>query len=116
MASARYDIVIDQGSAFVKILDVNLANSAPLDLTGYTYQCAIRQAQDSSSALILTLTVTKDSVLSNRLSFSATSAQTAAIPNTTSRVAFWDLQIIAPDTTNTRLLEGVARIDLRTSP
>lgn len=110
MTAGRYDITIEQGSDFLKVIDVVSAGGTPLDLTDYTFLCAVRQTPEDV-APVLTITPVQDDLIANRLTIPAPAADTAAIPDTTSPVCFWDLQIISPDpdNVNTRLLEGIAR-------
>lgn len=116
MTAGRADIVVEQGSDFLKIIDVNLSSGTPVDLTDFTFLCAMRQTPEDTLP-ILTFTCTQDNVVSNRLSVSALAADTADIPDTVSTVCFWDLQMVSPDMTpiNTRLLEGIARFVPRIS-
>ncbi len=110
MTAGRYDITIEQGSDFLRVVDVVTSSGTPLDLTGYTYLCAVRQTPEDI-APVLTILPVQDGSVTNRLHVPAPAVDTAAIPDTTSPVCFWDLQIISPDpdNVNTRLLEGIAR-------
>lgn len=98
--SERYDIVIDQGSAFSMTVELYDADNNP-DETEYVAASKLKKHYTSTNSYAFTCTVNN-----SILTLSMTSAYTA---NTVPGRYMYDVELTAANTT-TRILEGVATI------
>lgn len=116
MAAGKYDIYVEQGASWERV--VTLADSAgtAIDLTGATVTGQIRETY-SSETVIQTITGAVTDATAGQITLSMTPAETSAIPvndattytrPTTKYV--YDVEVLKADSTVIRLLEGVAEI------
>jgi hypothetical protein len=97
-------ITCQQGSTFTRRLIYKI-NDEVVNLTGYTARMQIRE-NHSSSAYILELTVGSGITITGatgQVSITITAGATATIPSGT---YVYDIELVAPNTTVQRLLEG----------
>ena len=97
-------ITCQQGSTFTRRLIYKI-NDEVVNLTGYTARMQIRESH-SSSTYILELTVGSGIVITGatgQVSITITAGATATIPSGT---YVYDIELVAPNTTVQRLLEG----------
>lgn len=104
--ASPYDLRIDQGSDFMKIMTWKVDN-VPVDLTNYTAKMQIRAAQDHDSQLRATYSSPADGIVLG----GAAGTITINIPHADSilwewEVGFWDIEMTAGDGTVRRLLQG----------
>lgn len=110
MAAARKNLVIEQGATFTLDMVYRQSNGTPVNLTGYSARMQIRLRHESPTALLSFTTQGGSIVLGGALGtivVTATATQTAALP---ARSAVYDLELVAPDTTVTRLMQGSVTI------
>ncbi|TMR13818.1 hypothetical protein ETD86_30095 [Nonomuraea turkmeniaca] len=110
MTAAHLPLLIEQGSAFAHELHVNDENG-PVHLDGYTGQMDVRPHAGSETLLHRLDTASGGIVIdgpAGRISLRIPATVTAAF---TWPAAEYDLLIISPDGTPTRLLQGVVTVD-----
>jgi len=119
MAAGTLDIVIEQGATFKRVLsltDNTLPFPNPIDLTGCTARAQLRDKTSNTVSYTLTCTVTDD--VGGVIEVVMTAANTALIPSAVQdkvgrkidRDYVWDLEVVFPDTTVLRLLQGKATL------
>ena len=109
MPAAQYNITIEQGATWRLSLTWKDVAGAPIDLTSYTARMQVRQAYGTADAL-LNLSSGAGITLgpsTGAITLTASAAQTAAIA---ARNGVYDLEMVAPDGTVTRLLQGSVTI------
>jgi hypothetical protein len=109
MPAGTFDIFIEQGATFTKLITWKDSVGNPTNLTGFTARLQIRESLKAATTII-SLTNTAGITLGGTLGtinilISATS--TSAI---TASKGVYDLELQAPDGTVTRLLEGKVTI------
>lgn len=100
--AAFTEIYIEQGATFSTTVNVEDTQGAAINLSGYSASSQMRKSYYSSSANTLTATVT--GTANGEITLSMTAANTA---NLTAGRYLYDLLITAPDTTKTRVVEGI---------
>ena len=103
--AAFTELTIEKGATFSTTITVEDTNGDAINLTGYTANSQIRKSYYSSSANTLTATITCTS--NGEITLSMTSTNTA---NLTPGRYLYDLVITAPDTTRTRVVEGIVNV------
>ena len=103
--AAYSELNIEQYASFSVIINVDDVGGDAINLTGYTANSQIRKSYYSSSANTLTATITGTS--NGEITLSMTSTNTA---NLTPGRYLYDLVITAPDTTRTRVVEGIVNV------
>lgn len=112
MALALHNIAIDQGATFQKLFRWRDGDGALVDLTGYLARMQVRNSFDSTTPLVDVDSAAKGGVQLQvgglgEIAVTLTAAQTALLP----RVAgVYDLELVSPTGTVTRLVQGRARI------
>lgn len=108
MLAGKYDLVIEQGSAFDETVYWKDANADAVDITGYTGKAEVRQDFDSASPL-LTFTLTLGDA-AGTIQMTATAVVIRALDFDR---AFWSLELspggaanLHTSTDNITLLEG----------
>ena len=101
---------IDQGAYWSQVIEWQDANSAPINLTGYTARMQIRRKVTSADSLLeLTTTngrITLGGVLGT-ITLAIAAADTAALPATPSdRRWYYDLELVPAGGNVVRLLQG----------
>lgn len=99
------ELNIEQYASFSTTINVEDVQGDAINLTGYTAASQIRKSYYSTTANNLTATVT--GTANGEITLSMTSANTA---NLTPGRYLYDLVITAPDTTKTRVVEGIVNV------
>jgi hypothetical protein len=105
MAAGILDFTIEQGATFNLLLTWKI-NGTPVNLTGYTARLAARVDVEDTE-VILSLTTSNGGITlggsAGTIRLDQTAAQTTLLPAGT---YVYDLELIAPNTTVTRLVQG----------
>jgi hypothetical protein len=116
MAAASYDITIEQGATLRVSSTLKGSDGNPLDLTGWTGRAQIRESFSGEKIADFTISFNADRT-DGVFVLSLTDAETAAISvpaNTTSRRVItkypYDVELVKPDGTVLRVLQGLAKI------
>jgi hypothetical protein len=122
MLAGKYNIFIEQGTTFYRLIDVMEPNILdpttfePFDLTGYTARMQIRRTIDSPTAMLSLTSPTvngngitmRDGVV-NALSINITDTMTSSLTSS----GVYDLEIIKTATGDvSRLLQGTMTLSL----
>lgn len=121
MAAGIYDIIIEQGADWRLVITWKDAEGVPVDLTGYTARMQVRESF-ASKVKIFDLTTEnnlislqhQDGVITMHVPAAVSAAvlvnptKTAWIDGKQAQQLVFDLEMIAPDTTVTRLIQGAA--------
>lgn len=99
------ELNIEQYATFSTTINVEDVQGDAVNLSGYTAASQIRKSYYSTSANTLTATVT--GIANGEITLSMTAANTA---NLTPGRYLYDLVITAPDTTKTRVVEGIVNV------
>lgn len=99
------ELNIEQYATFSTTINVEDVQGDAVNLSGYTAASQIRKSYYSTSANTLTATVT--GTANGEITLSMTAANTA---NLTPGRYLYDLVITAPDTTKTRVVEGIVNV------
>lgn len=112
MAAGNYDFTIEQGATLDLPIFFKDGDGVALDYTGYTARMQVRQ-NVSSSAVLLELTTENGRLIldgpEGNLTLLVTAEDTADI---TWRKGVYDIEMVAPDDTVTRVLQGTITISL----
>jgi predicted MFS family arabinose efflux permease len=105
MAAGILDFTIEQGATFNLLLTWKI-DTVPVNLTGYTARLAARVDVEDTE-VILSLTTSNGGITlggsAGTISLDQTAAQTTLLPAGT---YVYDLELVAPNTTVTRLVQG----------
>lgn len=108
MIAGVYNITIEQGATFYKVMTLS-ASSSPVNLTGYTARMQIRPEVESSEVLAELTTA------NGRITLNAQGQITWTIPaNVTATIdvdGVYDMELIEPGGHVHRLLKGKVRLD-----
>jgi hypothetical protein len=99
------ELNIEQYATFSTTINVEDVQGDAVNLSGYTAASQIRKSYYSTSANTLTATIT--GTANGEITLSMTAANTA---NLTPGRYLYDLVITAPDTTKTRVVEGIVNV------
>ena len=99
------ELNIEQYATFSTTINVEDVQGDAVNLSGYTAASQIRKSYYSTSANTLTATITGTS--NGEITLSMTAANTAALAPGR---YLYDLVITAPDTTKTRVVEGIVNV------
>lgn len=103
--AAYTELNIEQYATFSTTVNVEDTQGNALNLSGYTASSQIRKSYYSSTANNFTASVT--GIANGEITLSMTAANTALI---TPGRYLYDLVITAPDTTKTRVVEGIVNV------
>lgn len=106
MAAATYNFQIEQGATLLKPVAWKDSTGAAVNLTGYTARMQVRQSASAEEVLLeLSTENSKISLtpLTGTITLIFSAATTAAIDWKRGK---YDLELISPDGTVTRLIEG----------
>lgn len=112
MAAAEYNLVVEQGATFNKVITYKDSNGTPINLTGYTAKMDIREGYNTSTSIISLNTTNSMITLGGDLgtiSLLITAANTTLLKE---GMYVYDLFIIN-GTTITKLLKGQCVVDPR---
>ena len=99
------ELNIEQYATFSTTINVEDVQGDAINLSGYSAASQIRKSYYSTSANTLTATVT--GTANGEITLSMTAANTA---NLSPGRYLYDLVITAPDTTKTRVVEGIVNV------
>ena len=103
--AAYTELNIEQYATFSTTVNVEDSAGAAINLYGYSASSQIRKSYYSSTANNFTATIT--GTANGEITLTMTSANTA---NLTPGRYLYDLIITAPDTTKTRVVEGIVNV------
>jgi len=103
--AAFSEIVIEQGATFNTTINVEDTAGAAINLFGYTANSMMRKSYYSSSATVITSTVT--GTANGQITLAVTAANTAAL--TPGRYVY-DVIITSPTSVVTRVVEGIVTV------
>lgn len=107
MAAAKLDITIEQGATWSKTLSLLKPNKTPVSLVGYTGKAQVRTKPGSEDVLAEFTITFLDPRTGGKLSYSLTDEQTEAL---TFATASYDLFIVSPSGTSTKLVYGTVSV------
>ena len=100
--AAFSELLIEQGATFSSTVNVEDSTGASINLYGYSAASQMRKSYYATSNTAFLATITGNA--NGEITLSMTSANTSAL--TPGRYVY-DLLITAPDTTKTRVVEGI---------
>ena len=100
--AAFSELLIEQGATFSSTVNVEDSAGASINLHGYSAASQMRKSYYATSNTAFLATITGNA--NGEITLSMTSANTSAL--TPGRYVY-DLLITAPDTTKTRVVEGI---------
>ena len=100
--AAFSELLIEQGATFSSTVNVEDSAGAAINLSGYSASSQMRKSYYAVSNTTITSTITGNA--NGEITLSMTSSNTSAL--TPGRYVY-DLLITAPDTTKTRVVEGI---------
>lgn len=103
MAAGLLNILLEEGSNFIRIITIESDPGVPVNITGYTFAAKMkRNIADSTPALTFSIAVSN--AVAGQVLWTATAAQTAAL---SPQVHYYDVDMTFNGDT-TRILEGQA--------
>jgi len=124
MAAGLYTFTIEQGATYTSEIQWKNAANTAVDLSGYTAKMQLRDSQDVSSSLYLTLNTSASAastgiclsgsagnlnVNEGKLGITITAADTSALNFGTDDMAYYDLEMTKGSVV-TRLLQGKVKL------
>ena len=103
--AAYSELTLEQGATFSTTVNVEDTQGTAINLTGYSASSQIRKSYYSTSANSFTATITSNA--NGEITLSMTAANTA---NLNAGRYLYDLLITAPNTTKTRVVEGIITV------
>ena len=103
--AAYTELNVEQYASFSTTVNVEDAQGDAVNLSGYSASSQIRKSYYSSTANNFTATIT--GTANGEITLSMTAANTATL---TPGRYLYDLVITAPDTTKTRVVEGIVNV------
>lgn len=104
-----YDLYIDQGATFERVITWKQTNGTPVDLTGYSARMQIRRTKSNETALV-SLTNANGITLGGTSGTIAISISAAVTEALTFRRAVYDLELVSPNGSVYRLLQGAVAL------
>ena len=111
MVAGIYNLTIEQGATFDRLMTVNKPDGDPRDFSGYTARMQIRREKDSTGAAAIELTDANGRIELGGALGTVRLLLTAADTASLTRGGVYDIELIAPDTTVERLLKGKVILD-----
>ena len=106
MAAAQYDILIEQGATFQKLLTWKDESGAAIDLTDYTARMQVRLKKDSTSALLSATTENGYITLGGTAGTIDIEIPATVTADLSFTRAVYDLELVSSGGIVTRLIEG----------
>lgn len=103
--AAYSELTLEQGATFSTTVNVEDTQGTAINLAGYSASSQIRKSYYSTSANSFTATITSNA--NGEITLSMTAANTA---NLNAGRYLYDLLITAPNTTKTRVVEGIITV------
>lgn len=118
MAAAKYDLTIEQGATFLRTITLKDSGGTEIDLTGWSIRGQIRVKQGAGSPLAtFTGTILDQVSATGQATISLTAAQTSALPVPegspgvrVNSAYLYDVEMVRPDTSVLRVLQGLATV------
>lgn len=112
MLAGRYNMVCDQGSTFVREIEIMDSDETPYNLTGYTARMQVRREVESTGTPLIELSTTNGRLsISGTLgiiTMSLTPTETASL----TRSGYYDLEIVQTSTGKVfKVLRGEFRLE-----
>jgi len=112
MLAGRYNIVCDQGSTFVREIEIMDSDETPYNLTGYTARMQVRREVESTGTPLIELTTTNGRLsiagTLGIITMSLTPTETASL----NRSGYYDLEIVQTSTGKVfKVLRGEFRLE-----
>jgi hypothetical protein len=108
--AGRYNIVIEQGATFDRLITWKDAAGSPIDLTGYSARMQLR-ASHTAQAVLIELTTGNGRIalggVAGTVRLTIAAADTAALA---SGMCVYDLELVSGGGVVTRLLEGSCQV------
>lgn len=99
----KLNLIIDQGSSFSTSFTVNDDAGVPINFSGYTGSAQIRKHYTSTNAVSFTVTANSSGVVSLSLNSNTTTSIEAG------RYVY-DVELVAPANTTSRVVEGIVTV------
>jgi hypothetical protein len=99
----KLNLIIDQGSSFSTSFTVNDDAGEPINFSGYSGSAQIRKHYTSTNSVSFTVTANSSGVVSLSLSSNTTTSMEAG------RYVY-DVELVAPANTTSRVVEGIVTI------
>jgi hypothetical protein len=113
----QYNIVVEQGATFTLTITYKDSSDALVNLTNYDARMEIRQAYDSSSALVTLTSASGGSANTSGIALGGAEGTIVVVISETDTKALtapatnvYDLELVAANGAITRLVEGKATI------
>jgi len=112
MLAGRYNIICDQGSTFVREIELMDSDESPYNLTGYTARMQVRREVDSSGSPLIELSTANGRIVlynaSGIIELKLTAGETAGL----TRGGYYDLEIVQTSTSKVfKVLRGEFRLE-----
>ena len=115
MLAGKYNMVCDQGSTFVRIIEIKDADGAVFSLTGYTARMQVRRDVDTSTTLI-ELTSANGRIAINGALGAITMTLTPDLTAALTRGGVYDLEIVKTATGEVyKVIRGEFRLEKEVS-
>ena len=101
MAAGKYNLLIEQGSTFKKIITLKDNAGVVTNLTGATFKSQIKTR--AGGTLIIEFTMVGDDLVNGKFSLNLTALQTTALSFNS---AVYDIEVVYSNLTVERLIEG----------
>lgn len=111
MPAGKYDIIIEQGATFSRVITWDDEDGEPVNVTGYTARAQFRASHGSTSTVLSLTSPSSGLVLGGALgTITMTITATATAALTAPSFGVWDLELVSATSVVTRLLEGTYQI------
>lgn len=115
MLAGKYNMVCDQGSTFVRVIEIKDADGAVFSLTGYTARMQVRRDVDTSTTLI-ELTSANGRIAINGALGAITMTLTPDLTAALTRGGVYDLEIVKTATGEVyKVIRGEFRLEKEVS-
>jgi len=99
----KLNLVVDQGTSFFTSFTVNDDGGSPIDFTGYTGTAQMRKYYTSSNSISFTVNANNTGGVTLSLSSNATA-------NLVAGRYVYDVEMVAPANTTSRIVEGIVTV------
>jgi len=99
----KLNIVVDQGTSFFTSFTVNDDGGTPINFTGYTATAQMRKYYTSSNSVSFTVTANSAGGVALSLTANATA-------NLVAGRYVYDVEMVAPANTTSRIVEGIVTV------
>jgi hypothetical protein len=110
MAAGEHDITIEQGATFQLSLLWEDSAGDPVNVTGYSARMQVREKYTSTTTLLSLTSVAGDIVLGGAAGTIVVTASATATAAIDEKRGVYDLEMVSPSGTVTRLIRGCVTI------